>query len=285
MKLEKPINPNEIKPYCVNYLLSVWHPNVTYKDVEQFQKDLDVSMPYLKKVLRELKLTYITERDMVRYGKEKYLREVWCKQPRESRLTVEELSKKLECDSASLSRMIKRLGLEEYMLTGSERSHRQNQERRTKKLESNIEVLNSLYCNYKETGRQYLLEEIYIKMKSMPFNVLKRELKRLKYQDMVKPYAEKCSKSQRFSYYNMNKSLIRKNPNYALLAIKFGISAYQVKEELKELDIVRPSSRSDYFMDDRDINEATFDSNSYMSFDDLNKILGLPKDTYNSSDI
>ena len=242
MKLEKPINPNEIKPYCVNYLLSVWHPNVTYKDVEQFQKDLDVSMPYLKKLLRELKLTYITERDMVRFGKEKYLRDVWCKQPRESRLSIEDLSKKLDCDSASLSRMIKHLGLEEYMLTGSELSHRQNQERVVQRQENNLVVLQGLYNKYLETGKQYTLEEIYIKLNNMRFNTLKSELNRLKYTAMVKPYAENCSKEERVSYYKMNQFLLRKKPNYVLLSIRFCIPSYQVKEELKELGIVRTNS-------------------------------------------
>ena len=240
MKLEKPINPNEIKPYCTNYLLSVWHPNVTYKDVEQFQKDLDVSMPYLKKLLRELKLTYITERDMTRLGKEKYLKDVWCKQPRESRLSIEDLSKKLDCDSASLSRMIKRLGLEEYMLTGSELSHRLNQEKRAKDNEENEKILLNLYQRYLQSGKPYTLEEIYVKLKHINFSGLKAELSRLKLDSMVAPYVEKCSKAERVSYYKLNRSYIQKKGNFIFLSIQFGIPSYQVKKELEEIGIIKP---------------------------------------------
>ena len=265
------------------YIRSVWSPNNTYKDVENLAATMGVSLEYLKGLLKDMNLTYLTKRDMACLSREKYLREVWCKQPRKSRFSLDELAKKLQISVSTLNNDIKRLGLEKYVLTQSELSSRNNQNKSMKEREENVSKLSKVFEEYKKTGKQYLYEELALKL-NLSLRFVKLEVKSKGYTSMIKPYKETCSKSQRMSYYKFNRDVLRKNLSLLRLSIKFGIPTSQVQVELVEAGVVRSFSVLDSDLNNIDTANSDYNKPSFMSYEELNRTLGVPYGTYYSDE-
>lgn len=213
------------------YIRSVWSPYNTYMDVEYLAVIMGVSLDYLKSLLKEMNLTYLSKNDMNRLSREKYLCDVWCNQSLKTRLSLDELANVLHTSLETIHKDIKRLGLEEYVLSSSDLLNNQQD------YDDYDYKLNQAYQEYEKSGKQYIYEELALKL-NLPLPYIKVEVDNKRLNSMIKPYSETIPKYKRMSYYKINSDMFKNHFNLLYISSKFCIPLRQVKLELIESGVV-----------------------------------------------
>lgn len=275
------------------YIRDTWPPNATWEDVRDYTNMFGVGMNTMQSYLKELGLTYLTKVDIARLSREKYLLNVWAKEPHEKRDSLTKVASILKTNLDTISSDIKRLGLEDLVISSGELTQRRAAENREEGLRVRESVYKKYFQRYKIGGVKFTLVDIALEQ-GLDYGRVKDDIKRLNLGAMIKNPTPTCSYEERVAFYKQNAAFFKGMPDLLKTCKKLGLRPSQIYHELESCGILKPKAeRSGVSLIDNSIDDDVYgnmyfsnrdldysDNGGHMSFDELNRTLGVSAGTY-----
>lgn len=289
------IEPSQLKKKedRLAYIRETWPPNATWEDLRDYTNMFGVGLNTMQSYLKELGLTYLTKVDIARLSREKYLLTVWAKEPREKRDSISKVASILKTNDETISSDIKRLGLEDLIIPAGELTSRRLAENREEGMRVRESIYKKYFQRYKIGGIKFTLVDIALEQ-GLEYGRVQDDIRRLNLGEMLKNPTPTCSYDERIAFYKQNAAYFQEMPDLLKTCKKLGLRPSQIYRELESCGILKPKrernglSQIDNSIDDdvysnmyfinRDLDYA--DNGGHMSFDELNRTLGVSAGTF-----
>jgi hypothetical protein len=270
------------------YIRSVWPPNATWEDVQDYANMFGIGLNTMQSYLKELHLTYLTKVDIARLSREKYLLNVWAKTPREKRDSLNKVASILKTNLDTIQNDVERLGLSDLVIPAAELTTRRAEQVREEGFRNRESIYKKYYKRFKIGGIKFTYVDIALEQ-GLDYGRVKSDIKRLNMTDMIKEPVPTCTFEERVAYYRQNAEFFKSMPNLLKTCKKLGLRPSQVYHELEHCKILKPKSErtgttlidnsidddvyGNMYFSDRDLDLGI--NNGSMSYDELNRTLGF----------